>query len=96
MLWIGNKVSTGNLILYVLLPSIVCFIVPVFIASMLPAFKGEIEIPEEDKSVEIHKRGATMLYLGLSSIVFVPVFKTVTHLPLCWYDAFIICRSYFC
>ncbi len=81
MLWIGNKVSTGNLILYVLLPSIVCFIVPVFIASMLPAFKGEIEIPEEDKTVEIHKRGATMLYLGLSSIVFVPVFKTVTHLP---------------
>jgi len=81
MLWIANKVTTGNLILYVLFPSIVCFVVPVFIASMLPAFKGDIEIPQEDRSIVLHKRGATMLYLGLSAIVFVPVFKTLTHLP---------------
>ncbi len=82
MLWIGNKVTTGMLISYLLIPSLVCVIVPVVIASYLPAFRGEIDAAdtgaEEEKT---HPRGATMLYLGLSSIVFVPVFKTVTHLP---------------
>lgn len=82
MLWIGNKVTTGMLISYLLIPSLVCVIVPVVIASCLPAFQGEIDAAdagaEEEKT---HPRGATMLYLGLSSIVFVPVFKTVTHLP---------------
>lgn len=79
MLWIGNKVTTGKLIGYLLLPSLVCMLVPTFIASFLPAFKGEIEV-EEEKS-DSHRFGATMLYLGLGAIVFVPIFKTVTHLP---------------
>ena len=82
MLWIGNKVTTGMLITYLLLPSLVCVIVPVLVASYLPAFQGEIasatSTADEDQT---HPRGATMLYLGLSAIVFVPVFKTITHLP---------------
>jgi Na+/H+ antiporter NhaD/arsenite permease-like protein len=81
MLWIGNKVTTLSLISYVLIPSIVCLVIPVVIATFLPAFKGDIESIEEDPSIETHKRGSTMLYIGLSSIVFVPVFKTLTHLP---------------
>lgn len=82
MLWIGNKVTTGMLISYLLLPSLVCVIVPVLVASYLPAFKGEIASIESDAEEEVsHPRGGTMLYLGLSAIVFVPVFKTVTHLP---------------
>ena len=82
MLWIGNKVTTVNLISYVLLPSIICLIIPTGIASFLPAFQGDIEeVVEEDEAVGFHKRGATMLYLGLSAIVFVPIFKTFTHLP---------------
>lgn len=79
MLWIGNKVSTGKLIGYLLLPSLVCMLVPTFIASFLPAFKGNIDV-EEGESTKT-KFGATMLYLGLAAIVFVPIFKTVTHLP---------------
>lgn len=79
MLWIGNKVSTGKLIGYLLLPSLICMIVPTFIASRLSAFKGEIDV-EEDEG-DKHRFGATMLYLGLGAIVFVPIFKTVTHLP---------------
>jgi hypothetical protein len=35
----------------------------------------------DDKDGDTHKYGAAMLYLGLSAIVFVPVFKTLTHLP---------------
>ena len=81
MLWIGNKVTTLKLISYVLLPSIVCLVLPIGIASFLPAFKGDINILEEDSSIKTHKRGGTMLFLGLSAIVFVPVFKTLTHLP---------------
>jgi Na+/H+ antiporter NhaD/arsenite permease-like protein len=81
MLWIGDKVTTLKLISYVLIPSIICFVLPVGIATLLPAFQGEIDEVEEDLTVETHKRGGTMLYLGLSAIVFVPVFKTLTHLP---------------
>ena len=81
MLWIGDKVTTFKLISYVLIPSIICFIFPVVIATFLPAFQGEIHEIEEDPNIEIHKRGGTMLYLGLSAIIFVPVFKTLTHLP---------------
>ncbi|WP_127138624.1 sodium:proton antiporter NhaD [Flagellimonas oceanensis] len=79
MLWIGDKVSTAMLIEHLLVPSLVCMVIPSLIASFLPAFKGEIDVEEEDGAKS--KFGPTMLYLGLGAIVFVPVFKTVTHLP---------------
>ena len=81
MLWIANKVTTLKLISYLFIPSVVCVVVPVFVASLLPAFKGDIEANDEEDDEVIHKYGSTMLYLGLAAIVFVPVFKTVTHLP---------------
>ena len=81
MLWIANKVTTFKLISYLFIPSLVCVVVPVFIASLLPAFKGDIEANDEEDDEVIHKYGSTMLYLGLAAIVFVPVFKTITHLP---------------
>ena len=81
MLWIGDKVTSVKLITYVFVPSVVCFVLPVGIASLLPAFQGDIPAVKDDSSVETHKRGGTILYLGLSAIVFVPVFKTLTHLP---------------
>ncbi|MBO0328913.1 sodium:proton antiporter NhaD [[Muricauda] lutisoli] len=79
MLWIGDKVSTAMLIEHLLIPSLVCMFIPSLIASFLPAFKGEIDMEEEEGTQS--KFGPTMLYLGLGAIVFVPVFKTVTHLP---------------
>jgi len=81
MLWIGKKVTTGQLIIHVLLPSLVCLILPILVASFLPAFKGKINISENTEHTKTHKRGGTMLYLGLAAIVFVPIFKTITHLP---------------
>ncbi len=81
MLWIGNKVTTGKLISYVFVPAVICFVLPVLITSLLPAFQGNIPEVKEDTSVATHKHGGTMLYLGLSAIVFVPIFKTLTHLP---------------
>ncbi len=81
MLWIGKKVTTGQLIIHVLLPSLVCLILPILVASFLPAFKGKINISENTEHTKTHKRGGTILYLGLAAIVFVPIFKTITHLP---------------
>ena len=78
MLWIGDKVSTGMLIQKLLLPSFACMLLPVAIASILPAFKGEFDMPQEESG---GSKGKILLYLGLGMIVFVPVFKTVTHLP---------------
>ena len=80
MLWIGKKVTTLELIKYLLIPSLVCMLVPAFFASRMKAFKGKIE-DVEDNDTEATKYGKIMFYLGLSSIVFVPIFKTVTHLP---------------
>ncbi|MCO6478575.1 MAG: sodium:proton antiporter NhaD [Phaeodactylibacter sp.] len=83
MLWIGEKVSAQGLITYLVLPSIVCFAIPTFIATLLPQFKGEISLDEDMGDVEAQKllSSTVMLYLGLGAIVFVPVFKTITHLP---------------
>tara|TARA_R110002012_G_scaffold318604_1_gene537355 strand:- start:52089 stop:53423 length:1335 start_codon:yes stop_codon:yes gene_type:complete len=80
MLWIANKVSALQLIEHVLIPSIVCMVVPVLVASRFKVFKGEIDGTLEEE-VAKSKYGSTMLYLGLGAIVFVPLFKTVTHLP---------------
>lgn len=80
MLWIGKKVTTGHLIGYLLLPSFLCMAVPTFIASFLPAFKGELDVEDVEEKKK-SKFSGIMLYLGLGAIVFVPIFKMVTHLP---------------
>ena len=79
MLWMGDKVSALELIKQLLIPSLVCMIIPTFIATFLPIFKGEIETEEDNQ--EVSKNSLFMLILGLGMIVFVPIFKTLTHLP---------------
>lgn len=81
MLWIGNKVTALVLIEHVFIPSIVCMAIPVLVASRYKAFKGKIVTNAGELNEPKSKYGATMLYLGLGAIVFVPFFKTITHLP---------------
>ncbi|MBT8205028.1 MAG: sodium:proton antiporter NhaD [Eudoraea sp.] len=81
MLWIADKVSASQLVVNVLLPSIVCTVVPTFIAQNFKAFKGNIQTEIGDIEKSKSPYGPVMLYLGLGSIVFVPFFKTITHLP---------------
>ena len=81
MLWIGDKVSTGMLFIYLFIPSLLCMLVPTFIATFLPSFKGEIDFDEHEVVKNKSPHSARMLYLGLGAILFVPIFKTVTHLP---------------
>jgi Na+/H+ antiporter NhaD/arsenite permease-like protein len=79
MLWMAKKVSTEELIKYLLLPSIACMVVPTFVASFFPVFKGKFE-PQESGE-KSNPNSGFMLVLGLSAIIFVPIFKTITHLP---------------
>ncbi|MEO1514153.1 MAG: sodium:proton antiporter NhaD [Bacteroidota bacterium] len=82
MLWIGERVSTFGLIKMLVIPSIICFAVPFFVATFLKPFQGEITV-NKDEGFETEKllSSRTMLFLGLGGIIFVPIFKTVTHLP---------------
>ena len=79
MLWIGNKVSIGALIKFLIIPSLVCMILPTFIASKYKVFQGEIQPPKTNDNE--NPFGSKILIIGLSSIVFVPIFKIITDLP---------------
>ncbi len=82
MLWIGKRVTTMGLIDHLIIPSVVCFVVPFFIASFKTVFKGEITMaPLSDAKEKKLLSSRTMLFLGLGAIIFVPIFKTLTHLP---------------
>jgi Na+/H+ antiporter NhaD/arsenite permease-like protein len=84
MLWIGKKVSSVGLMQNLFLPSIISLVLPVFVASLLPIFKGKIEnIPGQGNSSDNTKllSSKTMLIAGLAGLIFVPIFKSVTHLP---------------
>ncbi|MBT8220452.1 MAG: sodium:proton antiporter NhaD [Bacteroidia bacterium] len=86
MLWIGGKVTTLGLISKIVLPSIACIIVPVFLATFLKAFKGNLTLAS-DRDLEGKKEeekllsSRIMLLAGIGGLVFVPIFKAVTHLP---------------
>lgn len=83
MLWVKGNISTGSVIMYILLPSLVAMIVPLLFVS--GKLKGQLEPIVEDKScadICISKKERNMLFcLGVGGLIFVPIFKTITHLP---------------
>ena len=82
MLWIGGQISTGAIMSTVFLPSLVCLIVPLGVLSF--SLKGEIKGFEQtaQSSSDTRVKGSLlMLILGVGCLLFVPVFKTVTHHP---------------
>lgn len=85
MLWIGEKVSTMGLIQRLVLPSIACMVVPIFIMSRLSYMKGDITPSKRhfDKAIEKEKvlSSRVMLMVGVGALIFVPIFKVLTHLP---------------
>jgi len=84
MLWIGKKVSSVGLMQNLFLPSVISLVLPLFIASLLPIFKGKIEnLTGQDNTLDTSKllSSKTMLIAGLAGLIFVPIFKSVTHLP---------------
>ena len=83
MLWIAGKVSTGNIITATFLPSAISLLIPLTILSFI--MKGEIQNPQgttaEDTEKPLEWQRKLFLILGVSCLVGVPVFKTLTHLP---------------
>lgn len=79
MLWMANKVTTAKLIVLLGIPSILNILIPLTIAPFLTSFKGEL--PTKKHIENNPKHGILILILGLLAIVFVPIFKTITHLP---------------
>ena len=83
MLWIGGQVTTGSLVQHVFLPSLACLIVPLLLISR--QFKGTLIPMKTDPSVKIEslseKHKAIVFLSGIGGLIFVPIFKTLTHLP---------------
>ena len=82
MLWIGGQITTVNIMLKVFLPSMVNMIVPLVILSFMVS--GDVKRPEKSQqSAGLTTAGEKLfiLILGISALLFVPVFKTLTHLP---------------
>jgi Na+/H+ antiporter NhaD/arsenite permease-like protein len=85
MLWIGGQVTAANIITSIIIPSIVCMVVPLIYLSF--KLKGNITRPSNTEAVEHLTNPTTpferkfIFFLGGAGLLFVPVFKTVTHLP---------------
>lgn len=84
MLWIGGQISTLNIMKVMFLPSVVCMLVPLVYLSF--TMKGELGEQQQTAHIHTHAGGPVkgqglMLALGVGALVFVPVFKTITHLP---------------
>ena len=86
MLWMDEKVSSMGLIINLLIPSIVAMVVPVLIAQYsLKEGKMQTVTRMADKNPGLHERhphlSKAMLIIGVSGLLFVPIFKTLTGLP---------------
>ena len=83
MLWIGGQLTTTTIVGNLILPSIVCLLVPLGLLSF--RLSGDIERPqaEEDEGWDPTTPFERNLVFaaGVGGLLFVPVFKTVTHLP---------------
>jgi NhaD family Na+/H+ antiporter len=77
MLWIGGQVSTQG-VFTLFLPSFVCLLVPTFLMS-LSLQNDSLQKSIVKKQTSFH--GNLMLSFGVGGLVFVPLFKTYTHLP---------------
>lgn len=83
MLWIGGQITAGNIIVQTILPSLVCFVIPAIIISrQVKGETGERVVMHQNKNFTTNSRERnTVFWVGIASLLFVPVFKTVTHLP---------------
>jgi Na+/H+ antiporter NhaD/arsenite permease-like protein len=84
MLWIANKVSATHIITTTFIASLVSMIVPILILSF--TMKGNVNRPAADAQntyrVKLKQTERNLVFfLGVGALLFVPVFKTITHLP---------------
>ncbi len=85
MLWIGGQLTTGVIVTNLIIPSLICMIIPLAVLSF--TMKGDITRPLKREGAEHYVEPTTqgerniVFIIGVLGLLFVPVFKTVTHLP---------------
>ena len=81
MLWIGGQITALNIMKQLILPSLVACIIPALIVAY--RFKGKqiVAMPQAVSTEKEKQEGKIILFSGIGFLIFVPVFKTVTHLP---------------
>jgi len=85
MLWIGGQVTAGSIITNIFIPSLVCALVPLIYLSF--KLKGEVQRPVLTETKEHYLDPTSsfernlIFYMGVGGLLFIPIFKTVTHLP---------------
>lgn len=85
MLWIGGQLTTATIISTLFIPSLVAMVVPLLVLTF--TLKGNVERPITKEGLEHYINPTTafernlIFFLGLAGLLFVPIFKTVTHLP---------------
>ena len=80
MLWIGGQISASNIIARLFLPSLVCLLVPLTYVTFFEKKKLSgllTPIPQN----QLGKENMLIFVLGIGGLLFVPVFKQLTHLP---------------
>lgn len=81
MLWIGGQITAINIMKQLIVPSLVVCIIPTLIVAF--RFKGKkvAGIPGSTCTEREKRDGKIILFAGIGFLIFVPVFKTLTHLP---------------
>lgn len=80
MLWIGDQITATNIIIKTILPSLVCLLIPLLIVSRQVKGNFEKELNPKKITTPRSERNA-VFFVGVAMLLFVPVFKTFTHLP---------------
>lgn len=82
MLWNDGQVTSGNIILKLLVPSLLCLVLPLFWIGH--GLKGIVLRPSPENQGDIgpNRRERTgVLVLGMITLLGVPFFRELTHLP---------------
>jgi Na+/H+ antiporter NhaD/arsenite permease-like protein len=81
MLWIGGQITALRIMQMLFLASATCLLLPVLLVSL--RLHGTVQTPPESTEPRTTNPSERNLIfgLGISMLLFVPIFKTVTHLP---------------
>jgi len=80
MLWIGGQISAFNIIAQLFLPSIFVCLIPLIIISI--KFRKQSFKYTNTTSNNINRKEANIvLIISILLLIFIPVFKMITHLP---------------
>jgi len=82
MLWIGGQITTLNIMKGLFIPSMVNLLLPLIVAGFF--LRGTVVAPDgasDARAKTTNFEKTLMFLLGMGSLLFVPVFKAVTHLP---------------